>query len=344
MNTFPVASYYSTTDGECVVPESWGGVWENINGGSDWQQTSGAFPVRQAYGGAGGVVATDAVENGGNGNSVYFYNGTNWSFFGNGGSQFAAGGGLIAGISLDPKFGIFPFNTATGWGPGIGVPPIVPPPPSAAAAVAPGTPVVTGVTVTQNGVIVATDYLAQPWYYDPSNPGWTQIAGPGDQFIAGGTRTRAGVWALNPSHNALFFWPGPGQGFDPGFGVSPTTQIVANSDSDFLAISVAGQAAFTFGSTTITNTLQGGVFGPGSLMPLPLFEFLGAPGSGLVDDGVYLCQSGDCTSGPPNPIYSNGIGGWLISGALPFVTGCDSGSAPCVTLTANELLTQPNIR
>jgi hypothetical protein len=313
VNTFRIASYYSTTDGECVVPESWGEVWQDPNE-SGWTQTPNSFPVRQAYGGSSGVVATDVTEAAdGSGNAVHFYNGSSWSGFGKGGSQFAAGGGIIAGITLDAKFGVNYFRTSTGrWAPPAGGPN--------------GQPV-TGVTVTSNGIIVATDPSANAWYFDPSNPGWHLIlSAPWDQVIAGGS----GIWALHPAHNALYNWSGPGSSLNFCCDVTQTTQILANPDSGWLAISVAGQAQFTFGNTVISNTLQGGVT---NLFGSSLFEFQetsGSPGN----DHVFVCPNGVCND-------TFGFGGWLISGAVPYVTGCDSGSAPCVTLTPEAPLTQP---
>jgi hypothetical protein len=324
VNSIPVGAYFSATKGECVVPEAWGGVWEDPNE-LGWLETSGAFPVRQASGGAGGVVATNQTEaSNGTGNAVSFYNGSSWTQFGGGGAQFAAGGGIIAGIGFDAQ-NLNYFDIATGSWSGAGAPPNV--------QGAKGTPLVTGVTVTANGIIVATDQLANPWYFDPSNPGWHHIAGPGDQFIAGGGAGTNAVWALSPSHNGLYFWSGPGSGFDFVSSVSPTTQVVASPDSTFVAISVAGKAEYTFASTTISATLQGGVT---NVAGGPLFEFQDRS----VNDDVFICGSLNC-NGSGSPQNSLGFGGWLISGAAPFVTGCDSGSAPCVTLTAEAPWAQP---
>jgi hypothetical protein len=288
VNTFQIASYFSTYLRQCVVPESWGSLLRDANG--SWNLTSGGFPLRQAYGGAGGVVATDTTEaTDGSGNAVYFYNGSTWSRIGGGGSQFAAGGGIVAGIALDPVNGIFyrSTNLSSGW---------------VQIFTPPGSSVVTGVTVTSNGVIVATDNFARPWYYDPSNPGWQLLINAQfDQIIAG----QGTVWALYPSHNAVYSWNGPGNSMNFYASVSPTTQIVANPDSPGLALSVAGAAVFTYGANMFSNTLQASVNIDDS--GNAVFEWLNSANA-----GVFRFTGGSS--------FVTTSGGWLISGSAPYVT------------------------
>ena len=295
-----VQAYYSSDVNGCVIPERWGNLWENSNG---WFETSGAFELRQAAGGAGGVVATDATETS-SGNAVHFYNGQTWSQIGTGGAQFAAGGGIIARIALDDSE-IDYYVLSTGQWHSAGAP----------------ASTVTGISVTSGGLIFATDEFSFPYFYDPTNPGWHAIDGnPGDQFIAGGSS----IYQLSSSHTQLLSWSGAGAFVVVG-NVSPATAILANPDSGFVAVTVAGQAAYTFGGTTITNTLQGGAT---QFAGIPLFEFINGVGSNGSYE-LFECQSEGCT-GTGGPGDTFGLGGLVISGNNMFLTGCDSNVLPCV--------------
>jgi hypothetical protein len=301
VNGFEVASYLSGTTGyrTCVVPDQWGGLWEWENG-TGWFRTSGSFPMRQANGGSRGVVATDAKENGSKGNSVHFYDGSTWSTIGDGGSQFAAGGGIVAGVALDPAYGVFYYTLSDHtW----------------SAAAGPSDQPVTGVTVTSNGVIVATDPFANPWYFEPSNPGWHQIAGPGDQFVASGRS----VFALNPWHNDIFYWDGPGTGFS-FLQAESTTQIVAAADARAYATTRPGQAGLWAAN-------RGRYLGYTTQLAV----------TGLSFPWVYVDPRTDNVGAVDERGYTfalmGGRSGLVISsGAGVYVAGCDSGVAPCVTI------------
>jgi hypothetical protein len=296
VNSWSVASYWSSRLGKCVVPESWNGLYVNSTGAHGWWQPPGSFNIRQGYGGSGGVVATDATENGANGNNVHFYNGNKWVQFGTGGSQFAAGGGIRAGIAMDPKWGINYYKASNSTWYAAGGPNSLPP---------------TSVTVTSNGVIVATDPSANPWYFDPSNPGWHHIAGAGDQFIASGTE----VLALNPTHNDVFYWPGPGYGFYQVESGS-FAQIIANPEiANWLTTSPGQQAAYEL-SNVVANGWQFAVSSVSNLTYVWL-----AP-----NELIYACPGSQCEL---NGYYTYGQGGWLMSGAEGYVTGCYGGAQPC---------------
>jgi hypothetical protein len=312
VNNVSVAAYYSarlntgSSPKPCVVPESWGPLYESTLGNGGWFSPSGSFSMRQGYAGSGGVVATDATEHGSSGNNVHFYNAINgtWTQFGQGGSKFAAGGGIIAGITMDPKWGINYYTISNGHWTGIGGPN--------------GGPV-TDVTVTKNGIIVATDVDANPWYYNPSNPGWNQIAGPGDQFIASGTE----VLALNPYHGDIFYWTGPGSGFSL-IGSTTTTQIISSPDTNYWGT--------TYPGSNVVYDNQGGFpganFGTGSQYVVTntsyaAFSFL------TPTIYVYSCYGTGCVN-QGNDYYTGGYGGWLMGGGDLYVTGCSSGVAPCV--------------
>ncbi len=171
---YTVTSYYSVKDGACVIPESWQNFYinEDLNGaGGGWSLAPVTVPpsasstqLRQISGGSGGVVATGTDDN------VYFYSQSSGDWlgwrpyfciqgqpcwvagsFGGPGAQFAAGGGIVAGITLD-ALGVNTYalsQGATGSWTALGTPANGP---------------VTGVTVTSGGVVVVTDVHAQPWY------------------------------------------------------------------------------------------------------------------------------------------------------------------------------------
>jgi hypothetical protein len=306
-NSFPVAAYWSVADNKCVIPESWGPLNESNSGFGTWSSPAGSFNMRQGYGGAGGVVATNAVENtDGSGNNASFYNGSEWllNISPGGAAQFAAGGGIVAALSLDGKT-ISYYRISSGSWTNTGFFP---------------NGAVTGLTVTANGVMVATDPFANPWYYDPGNPfpAWHQIAGPGDQFIASGTK----VLALNPSHNNIFLWTGPGAGFS-SIGPTNATQLVSTPDNQLFGATSPGSSAFNFSGVALdiigSGWQLGSIAGGGS-------EFSVLSGS----DHVGVCQA--CGFGSPVTNTSI-VGGWLMSSNVAYVTGCIGNVAPCVDLT-----------
>jgi hypothetical protein len=256
--------------------------------------------MRQGYAGSGGVVATDAVENGSAGNSVHFFNGSTWSQIGEGGSQYAAGGGIIAGIAMDPAYGIYFYDTASEVWSSIGGPGGGPP---------------TSVTVNSSGIILATDVNANPWYYNPfSSPGWVHISGPGDQFIAWADR----ALALNPAHNEVFSWGGPGTGFTAVGSVS-STQIISSPDSPSYGFTSPGEnVLWNYGHMAGTGR---------QFVATDIYSQ--TPNFGLLSGiNVDACYGTECTS--ESPIFTSGYGGWLMGGTSLYVTGCTSGVAPCV--------------
>lgn len=295
VNSFSVAAYYSTQLGECVLPESWGKLAERTSSSGGWFTTTGSFYMRQGSGGYG-VVATDATEttSGGtpSGNAVHYYNGVNqWSTIQNtGGSMFSVGGGIVGQVPLNATEAMYYKLPSSPWY-HVGAPA---PPTGWPAAV-------TGITVSQGGVIVATDALANPWYYDPNNPGWHQIAGPGDQFLAINNL----VMAINPSHGALYYWTGPGSGFTLLNSVSATTGLIGSPSSDY------------------------DYYGAGALYEST--GILAATEAGHNDYATWLDSSGAvwALNGSGNTYNTGGVGGFLISDFVDYVTGCYTGVAPC---------------
>jgi hypothetical protein len=308
VNSWSVAAYWTARSNECLVPESWGDLmW--TRGQFGWTFPSGGFNMRQGYAGAGGVVATDATEQGSAGNNVHFFNSSNstWSQIGQGGSKYAAGGGIIAGIAMDPKYGIFYYRISNGTWTGIGGPNGGPP---------------TDVTVTSAGIIVATDVDANPWYYNPSSPGWFEIAGSGDQFIA----SNGSVLALNPTHNAGFVWYGPGYGFDYISSTS-TTQIIASPDTNSWGSTAPGSNVMFqgLGCTFGCNAGTGRQFVSSNAV---------YANYGFIENNsdIYACYGTGCDY-ENNDVYTGFYGGWLMGGNELYATACTSQmnyTPPCV--------------
>jgi hypothetical protein len=281
--------------------------------------------MRQVYGGGGGILATDTVENtDGSGNDAFYYNGAGWvglycgfSFHGvcdywgvnpiggaKGGSEFAIGGTgtnvIVAGLTLDTKYGINYYNVGTSTWYSAGAP----------------NGAVTSLTVTNGGVIVVTDIYGQPWYYMPSNPGWHNFGGAGDQFIS----TWADIVALTPNHNDIFYWLGS------NFGSGGSWNYINNNPSSVI---VASPDAAEWGTKAVDSS--------------QLFYNLNADYivSGCLDVGVTEAYNAPdiCLNRSNGSISTYDYGTWVnaggqagrvISGAKIYVTGCDEQKLPCV--------------
>ena len=310
-----------------------GELYENENGGNGWSTPAGGFAIRQGYGGGGGVVATNAVENGSLGNSVYFYqdgsggwNGhcarlgvhgcVSWVAdpIGNGGAEFAAGGvgtsAVVAGMTLDAKYGVNVYPAGMGKG---------------QSWTADGAPddYVTSVNVTQDGWVVVTDTLGTPYYWKSSG-GWQSFGGPGDQFIAFGD----GIIGLTVNRGAMYLCPS--SQFAAG-----TTYCNWQSFGDF------GSCAGMIGGPDVGHWLcnvavgtdyfgDGYTLGEVGLLEAAGYENGGAGGyAGInIDYGAYACNGRlNCYYGP-FPSLSATVGR-LIPGGNVYATKCADGQLMC---------------
>jgi hypothetical protein len=334
-NTFAVAPYWSSEDGACVTPESWGGLDENQNSGNGWLAPAGSFPIRQGYGGGGGVVATNTVENGNLGNSAYFYpddgngkwNGhcerlalhgcASWVAdpIGNGGAEFAGGGGgtsaIVAGMTLDAKYGVNVYPAGKGAG---------------QSWTAYGTPGddVTSVNVTQDGWVVVTDTRGTPYYWRSAG-GWQSFGGPGDQFIAFGD----GIIGLTVDRGAMYFCP------SSQFAAGTTSCAWQSFGNDF------GDCARMIGGPDVGHWLcnvagNTNYFGDGyNLGETGLFDVTGYQNGSAggyaainIEYGAFACDGqSNCYSGPFSTLSAKV--GRLIPGASVYATTCADGQLMC---------------
>lgn len=328
-NPYWVPAYYSQTEGACVIPESWEGFYVNTNAGGGWTEPTGSFNPRQLFGGAGGVVATDTNDN------VYFYSQSSGEWlgyrprfcpiglscwtpvsFGGSGAEFAAGGGIVAGITPDVQYGINTYALSQGYSghwTSLGSLPYSPP---------------TSVTVTSQGVVVATDWLGQPWYYDN---GWVQFGNPGDQFVASG----GNIIANNLTGQNQFEWPasnfGPGGNWQSLSSLGTVSEIIANPDAPDWVERIPGVfpefgVDNSYYSTSQAINLDYAVINPSE-----------ANGASIqIADAndynqTYYCDApGQCgTSDPWTPSYA--AAGRLISGGTMYATSCQyPGMETCV--------------
>ena len=332
-NSFAVSPYWSNEDGACVTPESWGELDENQNAGSGWFTPAGSFAVRQSYGGGGGVVATSAVENGSLGNSVYFYQDGNDAWdghcarlglhtcaswladpIGNGGAEFAAGGGgmsaIVAAMTLDAAYGVNVYPAGKGTG---------------QSWTAYGTPDddVTSVNVTQDGWVVVTDTRGIP-YYRRSTGGWQSFGGPGDQFIAFGN----GIIGLTVSRDAMYFCPSSqfaagttGCSWQPFGNFDYCTRMIGGPDVGHWLCSVAGNTNY-FG--------DGYNLGETGLFDVAGYQNGSAGGYAALnlEYGAFACTGhSDCYNGPFSSLKATV--GRLIPGGNVYATTCAGGQLMC---------------
>ncbi len=332
-NSFAVAPYWSSEDGACVIPESWGELSENPNDGSGWLTPVGSFAIRQAYGGGGGVVATNAVENGSLGNSVYFYQDGNRSWdghcqrlglhgcatwatdpIGNGGAEFAAGGGgtsaIVAGLTLDTNYGVnvYPAGLGTGqsWT-AYGIP----------------NDYVTSVNVTQDGWVVVTDTRGTPYYWKSAG-GWQSFGGPGDQFIAFGN----GIIGLTVNRGAMYFCPSSqfaagttGCTWQPFGNFDHCARMIGGPDAGQWLCNVAASTSY-FGDGY--NLGETGLFDAAGYLSGVASGYAGMN----IEYGAFACIGNtDCYYGPFQSL--NTTVGRLIPGGNVYATTCGGGELMC---------------
>jgi hypothetical protein len=174
-----LASYWSATDGACVVPDAWSGVFR-FDGPMSWTQIGG--PVREISAGGAGLFATD-----GNDNMIQFSGTPNqWNdLFGTfdffpGFSMISAGDGDLLALSLHAdqvwRFAGGAWTIADG---------------NAAAAYS-------------GGFDVDVDYDGNYRQRNVFTGSWSVIGGPADQIVVGGNS----IAQLSLDHSdVLVFYP-----------------------------------------------------------------------------------------------------------------------------------------
>jgi hypothetical protein len=301
-------AYWSVADGACVVPESWGPLMFHTSSDSEvWVDTT--VVPRQAYGGGDGVVYTDTRD------EVWFFDSDDGSAtaLGGQGAELAVGpasddsnGKVIAALALDTQDGVRYFNTGTKTWYSIG---------------APAGPL-TSLTVTGQGIIVATDTFAQPWYYIPANrphAKWTKFGTPGDQVIA----IADDVYALGPARDSVLVWPWQDFGLDGLWSQvrSGTSymQIVGSPDSEYWATSEPGDPSYWPSGSYLGVFVDAYDF---AVSGNPLATYVAG---GLDVQGQALGGGTGWNVIGPQPV------GRLVSGNKVYATSCP-GSYPCVVL------------
>jgi hypothetical protein len=294
--TLTVQAYWSVLDHACVIPEAWGPLVSSAGWSYSWAETRSGNYIRQASGGAGGVVYTDDADN------VHFFNGNPNSTdlnVGGPGSEFAAGGNIIAGLTVDTKYGVNYFTISTQQWTGIGTP----------------NGPVTSVSVTRNGVIVITDAGANPWYW--MNGGWHLFGGPGDQFLA----FYGDILAITPSHSGVFDWPaanfGPGGNWSEHW-PDPASALVSSPDTYYGGFVFGGTQNFWDNGSNLGQAFQGSV------------------SNGYLSSGLQMTNAGEVQMNFENVWYNMGEGpvGRLVSGNNVMATSCPNGAMPCVLYCA----------
>lgn len=302
-------AYWSIADNACVIPESWGQLsYDSTGKDGIWENTP--YYVRQAYGGGHGVVFTDAKDD------AWFFDSYNGEFtqIGGPGAEFAvgtasdgSGGAVVAGLTLDTTYGVNYYNAGSKQWYGIG---------------APNGPA-TSLTVTGQGIIVATDMYGQPWYYVPADrphAKWTPFGGPGDQFLAVGND----VYALNVGRNDVFVWPW--ENFDAvGMWTNIRTnvsymQIVGTPESRYWATAEPGEWSYWPSGNDFGQLVQAYDFAVTDIQPATFVA------------GGDNVQTLSTDVGSSWTVIGQHPVGRLISGDQIYATNCPGSSYPCVVL------------
>jgi len=341
-NGVKVQAYWSQVDKACVIPEAWGNLevnhsFYNFEYGSvapqnGWAAPPGDFPMRQIYGGAGGVIATGTDDN------LYYYNdsaGTWYSTGGGQGSEFAAAGDHVLRLPLDTSLGPSWYSVSTNtWHP---LPPLSNGPTTSAVVVN-----------SKGGVLVVTDRYGQPWSWDWNIPKWVRIGGPGDQFVASG----GSLLGLTPDHRGVFEYPGSefgttGQNWSgQPLSVGPIASIVAGPENGlgrYWGVVPHGDTSLYYqGTDRLVRSVN---------PPYPSMEWVASAAAGgflSMDTGQQFVHDWEYV--PPNPPFDSywntldayGPAGRLVAGSAMYLTdcagtACDVGilascAAPCVVI------------
>jgi hypothetical protein len=310
-----VGAYWSQIDGGCVIPEGWPGILQfdpnNLNNGSNGWSWPASFTVRQAYAGAGLLVATDVHDN------VLLYNAStnSWSQFGGPGAMFAVleDGFFPSILGLTPTANqVFEFTPAisNSWTP-LGSPRGG----TTTAVYGASAPVATNATgVTYyyangawqlNSLPIVLCSACAPNFAEVADSGGGLVGLTLDHASIWRQATLGGAWVqLNPAANEVF--------------ASPSTNLVAAT------------GAFDVFNIYPPYVRQGG---PGN-------SFTVGTGMlwGLEPDRAAVWQSTNTSaSNPPWTRVGNAVGRFIGSnnvgvgnGPVLYATGCNGNVQPCV--------------
>jgi hypothetical protein len=328
-NGVNLSAYWSAADQACVIPESWGTLFASPGQGTAAKTPAGSMYMRQAYGGAGGVVATGADDN------VYFWPGGSSSWLGQyekfgvreawfaepigpQGVEFAAGGGIVASLPSDTQFGrIQTYEVSQGW--------------SASSfdrwqnlpAIPSGLPV-TGMAVTSGGTVGVTDAAGNGWAYPTGGP-WQAMGYGGDQIVASGEN----LLVLTESSGKQDF-VAECAGWEPG-----SCWGAESLPGDTIATIVASPDTTNVGY--VLSGSNGGLFVPWKGYVTQSLDFAVSSGYEasyeLLHGGTFgnTLDAYACTTSPndcaPNAwqLTDGSPQGRLISGAGMYATACESG-------------------
>jgi hypothetical protein len=331
-NSVNVTAYWSQADHACVIPEAWGSLETNSGPTSAWQFPAGGGDIRQASGGAGGVVATGTDDN------VYFYPGGSewwgqtvynnrlhipvydWEPIGPGGAAVAAGGGVIAVLPIDTANPVQTYAVANGW--------------SSSSfnqwrtlPTLPGGVPATSLTVTSDGTIAVTDASGNGWFFSLGAASWSQVGVSGDQLVASGRDLLAlGQWGS--SFGLITNCPGA-KSFAPG---SCTNQavvsgvvsgIVASADASPVGYVVSGRSGGLYVPWRGWIT-QSQDFAVSAAFAADYELIHGATFSNPLES--YACYQSPNYCAPNAWQLTNANLGRLISGAQMFGTYCGRGT------------------
>lgn len=343
-NGVKVQAYWSQVDQACIIPEAWGNLLVNHDVNLSpptfgWAAPPNDFPMRQIYGGAGGVIGTGADDN------LYYYNdgaGAWYQTGGGPGSEFAAGGDSILQLPTDTSQGASWYSVTTNtWH---SLPPL------------PNGPITSVAVVnTEDGVLVVTDRFGQPWLWDSTISQWVVIGGPGDQFIASGgnllglTVDHFGVWEYPQSEfmddfSTRIVRPGPGnigtKWVRQDMSVGQVAEIVAGPEDNagvyWGVVPYGGSALYYQGNARVGGgdnsrdwvaSAEAGGFLSMDTGTQDVFKNYFAP-----------AQPPSSTIGTWSETGVYGPAGRLVGGTAMYVTACNggfdslAGAAPCDVL------------
>lgn len=310
---YQVQSYWSQSDGKCVIPEDWGELIQNT--GSGWTFAGGNSPS-QMYGGAGGVVTTHA-------DSPYFWNGSSWTQLANiQGVAYAAGGGHIAAIQQDSSQAVRWQNIGGSWN---SLPVL-----NITVANYPNPMPLTSVMVADasGGAVAVTAATGEVYAWDWNAGAWVDLQGNCDHVLADGSDL---LCTSLSSRHAIYDYAGY------QFGTTGTTWTrLASTSYPMVQIVTSPELAAYFGVIpagtmnlyfATNNEVAVGAIGASGL------EWGTSFASGATFfDASYSSQYVDSWTYASSVWSDTGSAaiGRLASGKYEFATYC-SGSLPCVS-------------
>jgi hypothetical protein len=288
--------YWSQSQGQCVIPEAYNTLYQYNNSPDSW--TVVGNDVKQIAAGDIGLYAT--MEN----DAIYKYSGsgTTWSKLalpnGDTVATLAAGANDVLALDLTASQ-IYRYPGSGSW-------------------TAIGATFQTYSGVTSGGQDIFTDLGGNPWLYSGTPGQWSQVGGPGDQFVAGDDWTAA----ITPSHGDVFLFPvGGGSWIDTGHNanelfIGALQQLAARdpNNNDVMAMTTSWN-----GSTYTPNPWK---IQSGPMDQVALYGYTDVPIAAM------QMLSGDALESQilhdPDPIEST-QGSWTtISPYLGFGTGVEA--------------------